>query len=115
MEKLECKNCGGVINPNTYTCEYCGTKYKRDYNDQIVRIEHFQNPVRVYTSQVILPKDQIDCMGTENVSKVAIAKLSRNLADAIAENMELYTEYDPYYMQQKITARIRIVEPKYMF
>ena len=46
---------------------------------------------------------------------MAIRQLSRNLAEAIAPNMEMRTEYDPMYCHQRISARVRIVEPKYMF
>lgn len=114
MKELKCKNCGAPINPQTLRCEYCGTQYKRDY-DNVLRIETYQSPCRTYKTQMVIPKEEIKYLGQETVSEIAIKQLSRNLAEAIAPNMELHTEYDPCYMQQKITARVRIVEPNYRF
>ena len=28
LQALGCKNCGGSINRETMTCEYCGTNYR---------------------------------------------------------------------------------------
>ena len=28
LQALGCKNCGGSINKDTMTCEYCGTRYR---------------------------------------------------------------------------------------
>lgn len=114
IKQLKCECCGGRINPKTYQCEYCGTQYKREY-DELMRIETYQNPCKVYTSEISIPMEEIRCLGEEEVSKIAIQQLSRNLAEAIAPNMEMRTEYNPMYHQQRISARVRIVEPKYIF
>lgn len=114
IKKLICECCGGKINPKTYQCEYCGTCYKREH-DEVLRIETYQNPCKVYESKIEISHEAIKAYGEEEVSKMAIRQLSRNLAEAIAPNMEMRTEYDPMYCQQRISARVRIVEPKYMF
>lgn len=114
IKKMKCECCGGRINPSTYRCEYCGTQYKREY-DGLMRIETYQNPCKVYASEINVPMEEIKAYGEEEVSKMAIRQLSRNLAEAIAPNMEMQTEYDPMYCRQRISARVRIVEPKYMF
>lgn len=114
MKKLICECCNGKINPNTLRCEYCGTQYKKD-EDNTIRIERFENPCRVYKTQICIPVSEIEMLGNENASQIVIKQLSRNLADAIAPNMEIQTEYDPCFMMQRISARVRIVEPKYMF
>lgn len=114
MKKLICECCGAPINPKTYKCEYCGTQYKLE-TDEVIRVETFHNPIKVYKSKIEIPYEGIEAMGKEHTSKYAIHHLSRNLADAIAENMELHCSNDPFSRVQKITARVRIVEPKYMF
>lgn len=114
MEALICKNCGGHINRNIMKCEYCGTQYKIE-NDQFIRVETFQNPVRVYQSEMFIHQDAIDNIPGEDLADIAIKNLSSNLAEAIAPNMDIKTEYDPYMMRQRISARVRIVEPKHMF
>lgn len=114
MKKLICKCCGGKINSSTYRCEYCGTQYEK-HQDNIIRIETYQNPCRVYKAQMYMRNDEIEMLGKENASEIAIKQLSRNLAEAIEPNLEIVTEYDPLLMSQKISARVRIVEPKYIF
>lgn len=114
MRELKCTNCGAPINPKTMRCEYCGTQYKID-NEQIVRIETFQNPCKVYKSQMIIPDEHVRAIGENEMSRIAIRQLSQNLADAIAENMELTYEHEPMSMAHRCTARVRIVEPKYTF
>ena len=114
MEELKCKNRGAPINPHSLRCEYCGTQYKRDY-DNVLRIETYQSFCRTYKSQINIPTETIRMIGEENASEIAIRKLSRNLAEAIAPNMEMRTEYNPCDMEQIITARVRIVDPNYRF
>lgn len=114
MEALICKNCGAAINPSTMKCEYCGTQYKRDH-EQIIKVETYQNPCKVYKTQMMIPEEEIKHLGEEEIAKIAINTLSRNLAEAIKPNMEIHQEYDPMNMHQVITARVRIVEPKYVF
>lgn len=114
MKKMQCSNCGGRINPRTYRCEYCGTQY-RDEIDQVVRVETYTNPIRVYKSQMMVNDYEMNAVGHEEIARFAVNNLARNLADAIAENMEVETTYDPRLMSHRMTAKIRIVEPKYLF
>lgn len=113
MKKLNCPNCGAPVD-NSCKCHYCGTQYERN-NDNLIRIETFQNPCKVYQSQIMIPMEDVYKIGEERTSKIAIRQLSRNLADAIAPNMEMCVETDPRACAQRITAKVRIVEPKYIF
>lgn len=115
MKPMICECCGGQIDPNTMMCRYCGTAYERDKYDRIVKIETFQNPVKIYKSRMDMDDYIVSGMGIDNATQMAVKQLSRNLADAIAENMEMEYCYDPKDMKHKINARIRIVESKYMF
>lgn len=115
MKPMICECCGGQINLARNICEYCGTQYKTYDYENVIRVETFSNPVKVYKSQIEIPREAIISAGEELASKQAIRMLSRNLADAIAENMELETQYNIMDNTQRISARVRIVEPKYMF
>lgn len=113
LTKLQCECCGGTINSATGVCEYCGMRYKIE-EEQLVRVETYHNPIRTYKALQEIPQEfmQID---PEKASQHTVKMLARNLADAIAECMDLSTEYDPRRCVQRVTARIRIVEPKYHF
>lgn len=110
MKALICECCGGQINPRTYKCEYCGTAYKRDADDNIIRIETFHNPVKEYTSSMEIPPEVSLCLG-KDVGRYAVEQLANHLTEAIAECMELVYTYDPMRMSHRITARVRMVEP----
>lgn len=114
MKKMQCENCGGHINKSTMRCEYCGTQYTKDEHENVVRIETFTNPIRVYKAQTAMHSDVVRS-NPKMASEYAVKELARNLADAIAENMEVETEYDPRLMMHRMTAKVRIVEPKYVF
>lgn len=114
MTKLNCPNCGAPIKQNSCKCEYCGTQFE-NHNGNLIKIETFKNPCKVYKTEIPIPDHVIKQLGEKEVSDLVIKQLSANLADAIAPNMELQTEYDPIAMTQRISARVRIVEPKYMF
>lgn len=114
MNKLKCECCGGIVNPSTYRCEYCGTQYEGN-NYQTLRIESFTSPCQVLKSQMVIPTDAINSYGSETMAKIASEKLIKNLADALAPYTEMETEFDPVNMRQIVTARIRVLEPNYRF
>lgn len=114
MKNLTCTQCGGQIDRDRMTCPYCGTKYKLEYDDHVIRVETFQNPVKIYKSTIEIPEYEIS-RAPEEMSKYVIDCLAHNLADAFKENMEIETVYNPSEMVQKISARVRIIEPKHLF
>lgn len=114
MKPMICECCGASINRKRMICEYCGTSYKDD-SIQRIMVENYQNPCRVLASRIEIPIDQIKIIGSEKASDFAVKQLSRNLAEAIAPLMTLEAEYHPMTNAQIVTAKVRIVEPEYMF
>lgn len=117
MEKIKgnkfiCECCGGAINPRTYQCEYCGTQYKRDYDDQIIRIETFRSPVRTFAAEVMIDPYSIQTFGAEEASEFAVKSLARELSECIAPYMRMEHEYDNEYNVHKIRGQIKIIEPQ---
>lgn len=118
MKRLKCECCGGNLreNPlqhNSYTCEYCGAMYK-DENEQVYRVETFQNPVSIYQAEVCMYR-QISQNDPKGYSEYSIKNLALELADAIVKNMDLEISYDPRLDCDRIRGRVRIVQPKYLF
>ena len=118
MEKYVCDCCGGSIDLHTLTCEYCGTKYKRDmseYNNpfyQPIRIETYHNPINTYTACVEIDDYDIMRYGPEYASKKAIEVLSHKLSESIALNMAI--EEGPSFtldFKHRIYGTIKMVKP----
>lgn len=116
MEKIKgnkfiCECCGGAINPRTYQCEYCGTQYKRDDDDQIIRIETFRSPVRTFAAEVVIDSYDIQTMGAETASAIAVKSLTQKLAECIAPYMSMEQEYVIDRNIHKIRGKVKIIEP----
>lgn len=120
MKLLKCECCGGSLRSDIltvkgyYRCEYCGSLYKDD-NESVIRIETYSNPIKTFKTSYELDENVIKSIGSENASEVVLGHLKRNLADAIAECMDVHTEYNPERMTQYITARVRMIDPKHRF
>ncbi len=112
MEKYVCDCCGGTINPLTMTCEYCGTKYKRDDDwAKPIRIETYQNPVRTYTARVGIDAYDVRNNDPEIISRIAVEELSRELSKVIAPNMVIESQRDIRYGGYNIYGTIKVVTP----
>lgn len=111
MRTYKCECCGGDINRATMRCEYCGTQYKEDYNDSIIRVETYHNPVDHYTAMIKFDSDQVDCLGAERVSEIAMHELTHKLADCIAQNMVMTHRYEPSSQLHYIRGDIKVIRP----
>ena len=121
MKKLKCECCGAPlkINPISiyyegYICDYCGSKYKAD-NEGVIRIETYQNPVRILMARTYVTDDVTKGIGEEKAAEYSIKNLTRNLAESLAPMLTIEKEYDPQCMRHIITAKVRVVEPDYRF
>lgn len=121
MKNMKCECCGAPlkINPLSiycegYICEYCGSKYKA-YNEGVIRIETYQNPVRILMARTYVADDAVKYIGEEKAAEYSIKNLSRNLAESLAPMLTIEKEYDPKCMRHIITAKVRVVEPNYRF
>lgn len=92
------------------TCEYCGTTYKKDYND-VIRIESFQNPVRTIAATVAFDRYEKE-MIKNDIGEFARREIASKIAEEISGLMQYQCEYLPEYMQYRITGMARIVIPK---
>ena len=116
MDKLQCTNCGGIINPRTLISEYCGTRYKESKGEPDVLTIHVDRPdIRVLQSRVRLGFEAVHVMGEE----AAIAKCKERIASDMAEKLmpliEIQSEYVPWEMSTVVNARLRVVDPKFKF
>ena len=113
MNKYVCDCCGGTVNPATMRCEYCGTYYKEvaDNYYKPVRIEMYQNPVNTYTACVDIDEFDIERMGAENISKIAIQQLASELSKSLIPNMVVESVRDIQNFRYKVHGMVKVVRP----
>lgn len=118
MKALECKNCGGRINPTTLVCEYCGTQYQRDFADVPVQrlvVESYRPEVKALMAQVEVSEFALRDIPPERIAEFTIKDIARSLADALVPYIELETLRRPDLATQIIKGRVRVIEPHFRF
>lgn len=120
-EALRCDYCGGFVNPTTYKCPYCGTQYVKPrsepYRVPDMKIVSVNAPVDVIGCQVAIPFDRFKTMADIGVpiEQEVRRDMANQIADAIADNIEIYEDFDITGYQKKYTARLRAVKPDFRF
>ena len=110
--KYICECCGGKVNPDTLTCEYCGTKYKLDYYaNNFLRRETFQAPVDKFTCEVVMDQRELYVLGPEKASEIAIHRIAEQMADGLIPMIKYNVEYDPFCYCYKYRGVIRAIRP----
>lgn len=96
MNNYICECCNGHIDPRTMTCEYCGTQYKREHDDSVIRIETYKNPIQVLKASASIT-DRMLREEPQKASEYAIRAMASKFAEIIAPYMVVQTSYDPVY------------------
>ena len=118
---FRCEYCGGFVNPTTYKCEYCGTQYVKPriepYRPPDMKIVSVNAPVDVIGCQVAIPFDRFKTMTDIGVpiEQEVRRDMANQIADAIADKIEIYEDFDITGYQKKYTARLRVVKPDFRF
>ena len=120
-EALRCDYCGGYVNPTTYQCPYCGTQYVKPrsepYRVPDMKIVSVNAPVDVIGCQVAIPFDRFKTMTDIGVpiEQEVRRDMANQIADAIADKIEIYEDFDITGYQKKYLARLRVVKPDFRF
>ena len=120
-EALRCNYCNGFVNPTTYKCPYCGTQYVKPriepYRPPDMKIVSVNAPVDVIGCQVAIPFDRFKTMTDIGVpiEQEVRRDMANQIADAIADKIEIYEDFDITGYQKKYTARLRVVKPDFRF
>ena len=122
IEALRCDYCNGFVDPKTYKCPYCGTQYVRP------REEPFVRPVEIKMVAVDAPVDVIGVNREINMYDYKLMRdcgvpieqeirrdMAKQIADAIAEKLEIYEDNDIEGMKKTYCARVRLVKPEFRF
>ena len=120
-EALRCNYCGGFVNPTTYKCPYCGTQYVKPriepYRPPDMKIVSVNAPVDVIGAcrdiDMYDYKTMVD-MGIPIEQKVR-EDMAYQIAEAIADKMEIYEDFDIVRREKRFSARLRVVKPDFRF
>lgn len=120
-EALRCNYCNGFVNPTTYKCPYCGTQYVKPrsepYRVPDMKIVSVNAPIDVIGCQVAIPFDRLKTMTDFGVpiEQEIRRDMANQIADAIADKIEIYEDFDITGYQKKYTAMLRVVKPDFRF
>ena len=120
-DALRCDYCNGFVNPTTYKCPYCGTQYVKPRSEPFklpdMKIVSVNAPVEVLgvcrDIDMYDYKTMVD-MGIPVEQKVR-EDMAHQIAEAIADKMEIYEDFDIVRREKRFIARLRVVKPDYKF
>ena len=111
MEKLICTCCGGKINRDTLTCEYCGTQYKKDVDNTYVRIETHKQPLREFAVEYRIIDEMFRELPPAKVSELAMKEIALSIAEIITPFCQYRVQHDIAYNTTRVQARLKVIEP----
>ena len=120
-EALRCNYCNGFVNPTTYKCPYCGTQYVKPriepYRPPDRKIVSVNAPVDVYAVNVAIPMEEFKSMMDIGVpiEREIRRDMANQIADAIADKIDIYEDNDIIRCQKTYRARLRVVKPDFRF
>ena len=120
-EALRCDYCNGFVDPTTYKCPYCGTQYVKPRSEPYklpdMKIVSVNAPVDVIGCQVAIPMEQFKTMIDIGVpiEREIRRDMANQIADAIADKIDIYEDNDIIRCQKTYRARLRVVKPDFRF
>ena len=115
MEKLQCTNCGGKINPHTYVCEYCGTRYVKSEHMRPNLVIAEYPKVQTLAVETIVDRHMVETLGEEDASKYTIETMTQELASSLAPFLSIETRFDPLKSAHIVRGKVRVMDPSFRF
>lgn len=118
LKPMNCPNCGSnSVDVENRICTYCGTKFKSaDEDVGVIRIEQFTSPTRVLCMESHISNEFVES-APDHVIPYAKREIAERLADKLLQGdlVEFRSEMDMTRCQQIISARLRVLDPRYRF
>lgn len=111
FKELKCPNCGAPISRsgNVSVCKYCGTRTQDERMACNWRETHIPGLYEV-RAEAHIPFDSVRYCNPQDIMNAARHKLALQIADSVAENMELYIVDDPFKFERKVMGQIFVGE-----
>lgn len=117
LQPLTCPNCGGKVNRDRLLCEFCGTEFNKNCGEiGILKIEHVDPNTRVLRAEVRVAREQL-MIAPESVEGYAKGEIAEQMAQKLLEGnmIEMISEMDWKHCEQVISARLRVLDPRFRF
>lgn len=117
LQPLTCPNCGGKVNRDRLICEFCGTEFNKNCGEiGILKIEHVEPNTRVLRAEVRVAREQL-MIAPESVEGYAKREIAEQMAQKLLEGnmIEMISEMDWKHCEQVISARLRVLDPRFRF
>lgn len=119
-EKLQCDNCGGILDHegnDIFVCKYCGMKYKITgwQREEIPIVKIVTNPSKynIIGANLMITDETKYYMGG-NVEEIVKKQLANKISEYIYKNfdniVELYSDYDICKMVTIYSAKMRVLK-----
>lgn len=128
-EKLQCDNCGGILEHegnDIFSCKYCGMKYKvsvsekkkdgtlGSYIDKFEKSIMIPSKYNVINAKLEVSDGARNFYSEDTIAEMVKRKLVDNISDYIYNNfdsiVECYSETDICEMKTVYAARMRILK-----
>lgn len=112
MDKYICSCCGGKIDKSTMKCDYCGTQYKMENDNVVIRVETFQNPTRELICSRSFDRRDLELFrNQEHAFDTMVSHMAMEFAKDLMPYMDMEYEFDPVNLRYSLHARLKVVNP----
>lgn len=111
LRKLQCDNCGGVIDGISLTCQSCGMQYMLNEDMTLGRVITSNLQWASIGCMVTIPSYVLFDMGKERAAEMTLQQISETLSRKLLPFMELQSAFDPMHNELATFGRIRVAEP----
>lgn len=113
MEALNCKNCGGQIDPRTHKCRYCGTYYKDNLTMPMPKIVTLdRSGAKEIVGRIVIPMEALQYRDVGALQKMAKSEIVMQLAEAMEPYAEWEVQDDIATLETVVRGRVRILPPR---
>ena len=114
MKELKCPNCGGMINPASMVCEYCGSRFENK-KENLILLEEHRPGVDVIAAKVSVSRLDMQYLSPEEVSSYAVNSLIKQLSNCIAPYMKISRTTNMKQLSDDFVGEIRVLKQGYRF
>lgn len=120
-DALRCDYCGGFIDPDSYRCPYCGTQYSKPFNE-FTDLFRQKTVIKTAPCEVFNIRKKVNAYDLRAMQDIGMPveaeirkEMARQLADTLAQNLTIETEYNIDKAEINYRAKLRVVKPDYDF
>lgn len=111
LRKLQCDNCGGVIDGVSLTCQSCGMQYMLNEDMTLGRVITSNLRWSTIGCCVAIPSYVLFDISKERAAEMTLKQMTESLATKLLPFMEFQSAFDPVRNSCVTYSRLRVAEP----